>query len=193
MPHHYTRPEKHYVKPGDTVVVKLGASECMLSMGLTGKMMPIQILNEDGFGQLRSPETGRKFSMPNPLGWMGFYKDETGWYSYDVYEIGVGHTVTHTTGRFYIYVDGRQLWGVQSLRFEEMRDEAREMHGRDIPSAEVRFVENGRHVPIWWSRSVVVPLDIEVRERTEGSVRDTWIDLPTHFNLFAGRHHLTEV
>ncbi|MEU2990064.1 hypothetical protein [Streptomyces sp. NPDC001758] len=192
MPHVYKRPEKHYVQPGDTVVVKLGASECMQSMGLTGKLMPVYILR-DGFGQLRHQETGHDYSMPNPLGWMEFYKDETGWYSYDVYEIGVSHTVTHATGRFYVYVEGRQLFGVQSPRFEEMRDAAREMHGRDIPSAEVRFVENSRCLPIWWSRSVVVPLDTEVRERAGRTYRDTWIDIPEYFNLFAGRYHFQEV
>jgi hypothetical protein len=189
----YKRPEKHYVQPGDTVVVKPGWSECMLSLGVADKFMPVTILDQDGFGQLRDPKTGRDFSMPNPLGWMSFFKDETGWYSHDVYEIGVGHTVTHTTGRFYVYVDGKKLYGVQSLRFEEMRDEAREMHSRDIPGAEVRFVENSACLPSWWSRSVVVPLDIEIREHVTGLVRDTWIDLPTHFNLFAGRHHLQEV
>ncbi|MFB7919516.1 hypothetical protein [Streptomyces sp. NPDC056061] len=185
----YIRPKKAYVKPGDTVVVKPGYSECMMSMGLADKFMPVRILEHSGFGQLLDPNTGRDFSMPNPLGWMSFYKDDTGWYSLDVYETGVGHTVTHTTGRFYIYAEGRQLYNVQSLRFEAMRDEAREMHARGIPSAEVRFVESSGFLPSWWSRSTVVPLDTEVREKVTGSVRDTWIDLPTHFNLFAGRHH----
>ncbi|MGW1784921.1 hypothetical protein ACWCQQ_38325 [Streptomyces sp. NPDC002143] len=191
--HHYKRPAKHYVQPGDTVVVKLGASECMMSMDLTGKLMPVRIL-ENGFGQLLSPETGGDYSMPNPLGWMSFYNDDTGSYSYDVHEIGVGRTVTHTTGRFYVYADGKQLYGVQSLRFEEMRDAAREMHGRDkpIPSAEVRFVENSRCLPTWWSRSAVVPLDTEIREHVAHAHRDTWIDLATHFNLFAGRYHFQE-
>ncbi|WP_406004629.1 hypothetical protein [Streptomyces sp. NBC_00987] len=119
---------------------------------------------------------------------MSFYSDDTGSYSYDVHEIGVGRTVTHTTGRFYVYVDGKQLYGVQSLRFEEMRDAAGDMRSRDIPSAEVRFVENSCCLPTWWSRSVVVPLDTEVRENSTGTFRDTWVDLPTHFNLFAGRY-----
>ncbi|MFD4949173.1 hypothetical protein ACFWNT_43480 [Streptomyces sp. NPDC058409] len=184
---HYERADKHYVQPCDTVVVKLGASECMMSMGLGGKLMPVRIL-ENGFGQLLSPESGHEHSMPNPLSWMSFYSDDTGSYSYDIHEIGVGRTVTHTTGRFYVYVDGKQLYGVQSLRFEEMRDEARTMHGRDIAGAEVRFVENSRCLPTWWSRSVVVPLDTEVRENSTGTFRDTWVDLPTHFNLFAGRY-----
>ncbi|MFJ9901184.1 hypothetical protein ACIQPR_48590 [Streptomyces sp. NPDC091280] len=165
----------------------------MMHLGLTGKFVPVRIL-ENRYGQLLHPDDSRDDGMPNPLSWIsGFYADDQGCFGTDVYEIGVRRTVTHTTGSFYIYVDGKQLYGVQSRRFEEMRDEAREMHGRDIPSAEVRFVENSRHLPTWWSRSVVVPLDIEVRERIEGSVRDTWIDLLTHFNLFAGRQHLTEV
>ncbi|NIY68094.1 hypothetical protein [Streptomyces malaysiensis] len=193
----WKKPDKVYVKSGDTVVVKLGASECMMSMGLTGKFMPVEILKEDGFGQLRNPETGGNFSMPNPLGWMDFYKDDTGWYSYDVWETGVGHTVTHTNGRFYVYVENKQLYGVQSLRFEEMRDAAREMHSRDIPSAEVRFVENSRFLNnIAWSRSVVVPLDTEVRSHSGrnglGEYRDTYLDVPTHFNLFAGRYFRKE-
>ncbi|MEV8601105.1 hypothetical protein AB0465_14640 [Streptomyces griseoviridis] len=193
MPTHYKRPEKHYVKPGDTVVVKLGWSECMMSLGLAGKFMPVLILENDGFGQLLSVDTGREYSIPNPLGWMSFYKDDEGWYSRDVYETGASRTVTHTTGRFYVYVDGKQLYGVQSRLFEEMRDEARAMHERDIPSAEVRFVENSRCMPTWWSRSVVVPLDTEIREFDGPWYRDTWIDLPTHFNLFAGRYHFQEV
>jgi hypothetical protein len=160
-----------------------------MSMGLTDKLMPVRIL-ENGFGQLLSPETGHEYSMPNPLGWMSFYGDDSGSYSYDVHEIGVARTVTHTAGRFYVYVDGKQLYGVQSRLFEEMRDAVRDMHARDIPSAEVRFVENSRNLPTWWSRSVVVPLDTEVRERVTGAVRDTWVDLPTHSALFAGRQHL---
>ncbi|MFD7661282.1 hypothetical protein [Streptomyces sp. NPDC059788] len=188
---HYKRPKKHYAKPGEIVVVKLGASECMNFMRLTGKLMPVRVL-ENGFGQLLSPETGEEYSMPNPLGWMNFYSDHTGYYSCDIYEIGVARTVAHTPGRFYVYVEGKQLYGIQSLRFEEMRDQARAMHARGIPSAEVRFVENSRHLPTWWSRSVVVPLDIEIRERIADNVRDTWIDLLTHFNLFAGRYRLQE-
>ena len=89
--------------------------------------------------------------------------------------------------------DGKKLYGVPSPWFEEMRDAAREMHGRDIPSAEVRFVENSRCLPVSWSRSVVVPLDTEVREHVTHTYRDTWVALPTHFNLFAGRHHLQGV
>ncbi|WP_030570075.1 hypothetical protein [Streptomyces aureocirculatus] len=195
MPTHHKRPEKNYVKPGDTVVVKLGWSECMMSLGLAGKFRPVRILENDGLGQLLSVETGHEYSMPNPLGWMSFYKDSEGWYSHDVYEIGASRTMTHTTGRFYVYVDGKQLYGVQSLRFKEMRDAACEMHGRDkpTPSAEVRFVENSRCLPTWWSRSVAVPLDTEIREDTTRAYRDTWIDLPTHFNLFAGRYHFQEV
>ncbi|MEU9599765.1 hypothetical protein AB0E06_23495 [Streptomyces sp. NPDC048109] len=194
MSHHYKRPEKYYVAPGETVTVKCGASECAMSMGLTNKYMPVTIL-ENGYGQLRDPNTGHEFSMPSPLSWLSsFYVgDDQRYYGTEVYEIGVGHTVTHTTGRFYIYVEGKKLYGVQSLRFEEMRDEARAMHERDIPSAEVRFVENSRHLSTSWSRSVVVPLDTEVRERVTRTYRDTWVDLSTHFNLFAGRHHLTEV
>ncbi|MFC9755157.1 hypothetical protein [Streptomyces sp. NPDC056921] len=183
----YERPEKHYAQPGDTVVVKLGASECMMSMGLDEKLMPVRIM-ENGFGQLLSTESGREYSMPNPLSWMSFYSDDNGSYSYDIHEIGVGSTVTHTSGRFYVYVNGKQLYGVQSPRFEEMRDEARRMHGRGIASAEVRFVENSCCLPTWWSRSVVVPLDTEVRENATRAYRDTWIDLPTHFDLFAGRY-----
>ncbi|MCT9105391.1 hypothetical protein [Streptomyces mirabilis] len=189
MPHHYKRPEKHLVEPGDTVVVKVGASECMMHLGLVGKLLPVRIL-ENGYGQLLCLDDGRPDGMPGPLSWISsFYKDDQGWYGTEVYEIGVGRTVTHTTGRFYVYVEGKQLYGVQSLRFEEMRDAAREMHTRDIPSAEVRFVENSRSLPIWWSRSVVVPLDTEIREHVNRTYRDTWIDIPTHFNLFAGRYH----
>lgn len=189
MPHHYKRPEKHYVEPGDTVVVKVGASECMTHLGLVGKLVPVRIL-ENRYGQLLHPDDGRDDGMPNPLSWIsGFYGDGERCYGTEVYEIGVRRTVTHTTGRFYIYVEGKQLWGVQSLRFEEMRDEARAMHARDIPSAEVRFVENSRCLPTWWSRSVVVPLDIEIREDVTRTYRDTWLDIPTHFNLFAGRYH----
>ena len=194
MSHHYKRPEKYYVTPGETVVVKCGASECMMHLGLVDKFMPVTIL-DNGYGQFRDPNTGHETGMPNPLSWISsFYQDQDRkYYGTEVYEIGVGHTVTHTTGRFYIYVDGKKLFGVQSLRFEEMRDEAREMHKRDIPSAEVRFVENSRHLSISWSRSVVVPLDAEIREHVTRNYRDTWVDLPTHFNLFAGRHHLQEV
>lgn len=191
--HHYKRPEKHYVKPGDIVVVKLGASECMMAMGLSGKFMPVKILDQDGFGQLYDPETGHLISMPNPLGWMSFYKDNDGWYSHDIWETGLGYTVTHTHGRFYVYVGGKQLYGMQSQRFEEMRDEARAMHARGIPDAEVRFVENSRHLRPWWSSSVPVPLDTEIREQASDTYRDTWIDLPTHFNIFAGRYHVQEV
>ncbi|MGW0881272.1 hypothetical protein [Streptomyces sp. NPDC002671] len=192
---HYKRPENHYVKAGDTVLVKLGASECVTSMGLYNKFMPVRIMDEEkGFGQLLNPETGRDFSMPNPLGWMNFYQDDKGWHSYDVYEIGLGHTVTHTTGRFYVYVGGQQVYGVQSPRFEEMRDEARAMHERGIETAEVRFVENSRHLSFCWSRSVVVPLDTESAfEKVSRTYRDTWIDLPTHNNLFAGRYHFQEI
>ncbi|WP_369042291.1 hypothetical protein [Streptomyces sp. Midd1] len=193
MPHSYKRPEKYYVQPGETVVVEIGASECMMHLGLVGQRRPVRIL-ENGYGQLRRPDDGRDDGMPNPLSWIsGFYKDGQGYYGTDVHEIGVGHTVTHTTGRFYVYVDGQKLFGVASTSFEEMREAAREMHGRDIPSAEVRFVENSRCLPSWWSRSAVVPLDTEIREHVTRTYRDTWIDLPTHFNLFAGRHHLTEV
>ncbi|WP_405775892.1 hypothetical protein [Streptomyces sp. NBC_01538] len=192
MTHHYKRPEKYYVTPGETVVVKCGASECMMSMGLTNKFMPVTIL-DNGYGQMRDLQVGHDYSMPTPLSWIScFYEDTDGRYGTEVYEIGVGHTVTHTSGRFYVYVDGKKLYGVQSPRFEEMREAAREMHGRDIPSAEVRFVENSRHLPTWWSRSVVVPLDAEVRGHVTRTYRDTWVDLPTHFNLFAGRHHLQE-
>lgn len=188
---HYKRPEMHYVQPGDIVVVKLGASECMMHMGLTDKLMPVRIL-KGGFGQLLSPASGREFSMPNPLGWMSFKSDKTGTFSYDIHEIGVSRTVTHTPGCFYIYVDGKQRYGVRSLRFEEMRDEARAMHERDIASAEVRFVEDSSCLPNLWSRSVTVPLGIAIREQVRGAVRDTWIDLPTHPNLFAGRRYLQE-
>ncbi|WP_329271827.1 hypothetical protein [Streptomyces sp. NBC_01451] len=194
MPHVYKRPEKYYPQVGETVVVEIGASECMMHLGLVGQYRPVRIL-ENGFGQLRHPDTGRDDGMPNPLSWIsGFYRDDQGYYGTDVYEIGVGHTVTHTNGRYYVYVEGKKLYGVQSMRFEEMRDAAREMHGRDIPTAQVRFVENSRFLKnISWSRSAVVPLDTEVREHVTRTHRDTWVDIPTHFNLFAGRHHLTEV
>ncbi|MGW3153772.1 hypothetical protein [Streptomyces sp. NPDC001089] len=189
----YKRPEKHYVQPGDTVTVKIGASECMMHLGLVDQFRPVRIL-ENGYGQLRRPDNGRDDGMPDPLNWISsFYKDDKGWYGTEIYETGVSHTVTHTTGRFYVYVDGQQRYGIQSLRFEEMRDAALEMHGRDIPSAEVRFVENSRHLPITWSRSVGVPLDTEVREHSTDRYRDTWIDLPEYFNLFAGRQHFQEV
>lgn len=191
---HYTRPEKHYVKPGDVVVAKGCWSEMMWSMGLADKYMPVEIL-ENGYGQLRDPKTGRNFSMPSPLGWISaFYEDkEKGWYGTEVYEIGVGHTVTHSPGKFYVYADGYQLYGVCSHRFEEMRDAAREMHTRDIPSAEVRFVENSHRLPVWWSRSVVIPLDVEIQEYMANGYRKTWLDLPTHANLFAGRYEIQEV
>ncbi|MFI1408862.1 hypothetical protein ACH4Y0_02815 [Streptomyces sp. NPDC020707] len=190
----YKRPEKVYVNPGDTLVVKCAHSECMTHMELANKFMPVTIL-ENGYGQLRSPDTGGNFSMPTPLSWISsFYEDANGRYGTEVYETGVGHTVTHTHGRFYVYVDNRQMYGVQSLCFEEMRDAAREMHGRDIPSAEVRFVANSRFLNnIAWSHSVVVPLDTEIREHVTRTYRDTWIDLPEYFNLFAGRQHLKEV
>ncbi|MEV5264771.1 hypothetical protein [Streptomyces werraensis] len=196
--HHYTRPEQHYVKPGDTVVVRAGWSECMLHLGLADKFIPMTVL-EDGYGQILNPETGRPSGMPNPLNWISsFYRDQDrNWYGTDVWEFGVGHTVTHTAGRFYVYVDGKQTYGVQSLRFEEMRDEARAMHARGIDSAEVRFVENSRHLNPSWSRSVTVPLDTKVQEKTGrnslGAYRDTYLDVPTHFNLFAGRYFLQEV
>lgn len=191
MPH-YKRPEKYYPTVGETIVVEVGASECMMHLGLVGKRLPVRIL-ENGFGQLRHLDDGRDNGMPNPLSWISsIYSDSEGYYATDVYEIGVSHSVTHTAGRFYVYVDGRQLYGVQSLRFEEMRDAAREMHGRDIPSAEVRFVENSQVLGSWWSRSVPVPLDTEIRERLTGTARDTWVDLPTHFNLFAGRYRTGE-
>ncbi|WP_189845723.1 hypothetical protein [Streptomyces umbrinus] len=184
---------KVHVKPGDVVAVRLGASECMMSMGLTGKVMAVRILEEPGFGQLRDRDTGRDYSMPNPLGWMSFFQDADGWYSDEIRETGLSYSVTHTSGRFYVYVGGKQMYGVQSLRFEEMCDAAREVHSQGISSAEVRFVENSRFLSIWWSRSTVVPLDTEVREEVTRSVRDTWVDLPEYFNLFAGRQHLKEV
>lgn len=184
---------KVYVKPGDVVAVRLGASECMMSMGLAGKVMAVRILEEPGFGQFRDRDTGGDYSMPNPLGWMSFYQDADGWYSDEIFETGLSYSVTHTSGRFYVYVDGKQMYGVQSLRFEEMRDAARAVHSQGISSAEVRFVENSRFLSIWWFRSTVVPLDTEVREEVTRSVRDTWVDLPEYFNLFAGRQHLKEV
>jgi hypothetical protein len=145
----------------------------------------------------RDMRSGRDYSMPSPLSWFSsFYNDRSadgGWYGTEVYEIGVGHTVTHSPGKFYVYVEGRKLFGVCSHRFEEMRDAAREMHTRDIPSAEVRFVENSSYLPSWWSRSVVVPLDVEVRVHNTANYQDTYIDLLTHHNLFAGRHHKQEV
>jgi hypothetical protein len=195
---HYKRPEKHYVKPGDVVVVKGGWSEMMLSMGWADKLFPVRVLDHPGgFGQMLNPQTGRDYSMPSPLSWFSsFYNDRSadgGWYGTEVYEIGVGHTVTHSPGKFYVYVEGRKLFGVCSHRFEEMRDAAREMHTRDIPSAEVRFVENSSYLPSWWSRSVVVPLDVEVRVHNTANYQDTYIDLLTHHNLFAGRHHKQEV
>ncbi|MEV7902109.1 hypothetical protein [Streptomyces anulatus] len=189
---HYTRPEKYYPTVGETVVVKIGASECMMHLGLVDKRLPVRIL-ENGYGQLRNPVDGRDDGMPNPLPWIGsFYHDSEGYYGTDVLEIGVSHSVTHTAGRFYVYVNGRQTYGVLSLRFEEMRDEARAMHARDIPSAEVRFVENSHVLGSWWSRSVHVPLDTEVREHVTRTTRDTWVDLPTHHNLFAGRYRTEE-
>ncbi|MFD9868565.1 hypothetical protein ACFXI8_27350 [Streptomyces niveus] len=192
--HHYRRPERYYPQIGETVVVKIGASECMMHLGQVGKFLPVRIL-ENGFGQLRHPNTGDDDGMPNPLSWFGgFYHDAEGWYGTDVYEINVQHSVTHSPGKFYVFVEGQRLFGASSLKFEETRDWAREMRARDepVPDAEVRFVENSAFLPSWWSRSVGVLLDTEVREWVTGTVRDTWIDLPTHPNLFAGRHQLQE-
>jgi hypothetical protein len=193
--HHYKRPEKYRPVVYETVVVRIGASECRMHLSHVGKFLPVRIL-ENGYGQLRNPNTGHDDGIPNPLSWFGgFYQDDKSWYGTDVYETNVEHSVTHSHGRFYVFAEGRRLFGVSSLKFEEARDWAREMqrsgeYGLDV---EVCFVENSQHLPSWWSRSVGVPLNTEVRERVTGTVRDTWIDLPTHFNLFAGRHHLKEV
>lgn len=190
----YKRPEKYRPNVNETVVVRGGASECMMHLGHVGKFLPVRIL-ENGFGQLRHPNTGYDDGMPNPLSWFGgFYHDAEGWYGTDVHETNVQHSVTHTPGKFFVFVEGQRLFGASSLKFEETRDWAREMQNREEPvlDVEVCFVENSQHLPSWWSRSVGVPLETAVREHVANGVRDTWIDLPTHPNLFAGRHHLQE-
>ncbi|PNE43372.1 hypothetical protein [Streptomyces noursei] len=184
--------EKVYVKPGDTVVVQLGWSQHACDMGLADRLMPVRILDRDGYGQLLSIASGLGFGLPNPLGWLSFHQDAGRWYSHDIYERCIVYSALVIPGRFYVYVGGEPRLDLSSLRFEEVRDVARSMQGSGFPDAEVRFVERSRFLPSWWTTSTTVPLDSTVREEFTGSFRFAFIDLPNRPGLFAGRQDLQE-
>ncbi|MEU5306423.1 hypothetical protein ACH4YO_40700 [Streptomyces noursei] len=152
---------KVYVQPGDTVVVRLGWSEHTKILQVADKLMPVRILNMEGQGQLLSPASGLELFLPAPLDVMTFCQDERGWYSFDVHEVNVAWVGAVRPDQFHVYVEGRPHGELRSELFEEMRDEALRMRERGTADVEVRFVEQSRCLPKWWTTSTVVPLDIK--------------------------------
>lgn len=74
---------REYVPIGRRVPVVMPASEVCMHMGLTGKVMHVELVQEGPYvqAQLYMPY-GEKYSFPITTGEAGFYHDEIGYYYY---------------------------------------------------------------------------------------------------------------
>lgn len=67
------------IRPGEMTVMEIGYSEVACHLGVAGKLMTVQFLDDGRMVQLYD-DNENKFSMPITFGEAGIYKDAAGYY-----------------------------------------------------------------------------------------------------------------
>ncbi|WP_405668046.1 hypothetical protein [Streptomyces sp. NBC_00055] len=179
---------KTYVKPGDTVLMRIGYSEVAVHMRVADKLMPVRITESDYPMAQILGDYENKFGGAITLGEAGFYTDSQGIYSDSIVLMHVRWAPTATPGRFYVYdADGIRLLSGFRL-YEEARDRARELEGGSLRLCDTRTT------PPFWAHFMPVSLDAEVTYTRDGNAQDAHIHDPAASTpyFFGGRRHLQE-
>lgn len=70
---------KRRVEIGERVTIRLPYSEVCMHMAVAGRPFEVELAADDS---AQIYKDGRKFSFPILPSEAGFYRDETGWYTY---------------------------------------------------------------------------------------------------------------
>ncbi|MFF7415673.1 hypothetical protein [Streptomyces lydicus] len=154
--------KKLYLRPGETVAMRVGPSEATDHMRVSDKAVPVRITDgELPMAQLLG-DYEKPFSFPILLGEAGLHTDDLGIWSDRILDLWVRWTPTATPTWFY-------LFGADGLRylnpfrtFEEARDRALSLDG-----VEVRQALPARALNACWFRYVPVPLEAKITYRYE--------------------------